>query len=512
MSGCRCRVSEPRVQARFLSVARSTVESMFESLSGAGVIAAALIAPPSGELITALAGIDPATVSESAQVDLMVAWERQAAFVAACAQPPIAAVAATAEADCTSCEERAAPEGVGRAEIGAALRISPIAAYCRQLVAEGLCGRLAMVGTALAAGDICYRQAQAIVEATAELSDEQAQAVARKVLGRAGRQTIGELRRALRRAVLASNPTSAKKRAAKALAERGLDWWTREDGMAEMRVVTSAADIMAMVAAVDTLARHDFGSTRDGSRILIAARRADALAQLVTATGAGTGGRPAATVAVTMDLPTALALADHPAELAGYGPIDAATARTLAADGCWRRMICEPLTGALLDLGHTSYQPSAALARYLKLRDVRCEFPGCGQPASRSHLDHTRPYRPNHPDGGGTDRNNMGALCDHHHQLKHRTGWRLRRDPDTEEATWTSPTGHTYRVQHHDHRSWEDELYSYPTSDDTGDIDDTEPHETNAINAITQEGEIGEMGGGHEMGDGQKSPFAAQPA
>ena len=54
--------------------------------------------------------------------------------------------------------------------------------------------------------------------------------------------------------------------------------------MAEMRVVTSAADILAMVNAVDAMARQDFGSTADGSRIPVAARRADALVHLVTAT------------------------------------------------------------------------------------------------------------------------------------------------------------------------------------------------------------------------------------
>ena len=140
-----------------------------------------------------------------------------------------------------------------------------------------------------------------------------------------------------------------------------------------------------------------------------------------------------------MDLATVLGFADNPADLAGYGPIDAATARALAADGKWRRLVFEPLTGALLDLGHTVYQPNAALTRYIQTRDVRCQFPHCNQPARRSHLDHTRKYDPDDPAGGRTDRNNLGALCEHHHLLKHRTGWTLRRDPDTEEATWTQP-------------------------------------------------------------------------
>jgi hypothetical protein len=248
--------------------------------------------------------------------------------------------------------------------------------------------------------------------------------------------------------------------------------------MAEMRVVTSAADILAMVNAVDAMARQDFGSTADGSRIPVAARRADALVHLVTAANGGAGdgvrsqaAKPKTMVHLTMDLATVLGFADNPADLAGYGPIDAATARALAADASWRRLVFEPLTGALLDLGHTVYQPNAALTRYIQARDVRCQFPHCNQPAHRSHLDHTRKYDPDDPAGGRTDRNNLGALCEHHHLLKHRRGWTLRRDPDTEEATWTSPSGHIYRVEHEDYRSF------YDYCDDLAYTDQPDPND-----------------------------------
>ncbi len=435
------------------------------------MIAAALIAPPSWEVIGALARIDPGRVNDSAQVDLIIAWERQAAYIAAMSQPALVAVAFTETND--GWDAPWEPEGSGRAEIGAALRLSPHVAEQRLLVATDLCGRLACVQVVLSAGEFSYGHAAAIVEATLHLSDEKALWVAVKVLPRARFQSVADLKRALRRAVLKADPQSAKERAAQAKAERRLDWWTLEDGMAEMRVVTSAADILAMVNAVDAMARQDFGSAADGSRIPVAARRADALVHLVTATdnattnnvtadGATADGvrskaaKPKAQVHLTMDLATVMGFADNPADLAGYGPIDPATARALAADGIWRRLVFEPLTGALLDLGHTVYKPNAALTRYIQTRDVRCQFPHCNQPAHRSHLDHTRKYNPADPSGGRTDRNNLGALCEHHHQLKHRSGWTLRRDPDTEEATWTSPSGHIYRVEHEDYRSFDD--------------------------------------------------------
>jgi hypothetical protein len=434
---------------------------MFDKLSAAGVIAAALIAPPGWEVIGALARIDPGLVNDSAQVDLIVAWERQAAYVAAMSQPALVAVAFTETNDGWDAPHE--PEGSGRAEVGAALRLSPHVAEQRLLVATDLCGRLACVQVVLSAGEISYWHATAIVEATLHLSDEKALWVAEKVLPRAKVQSVADLKRALRRAVLKADPKSAKERAAQAKAERRLDWWKLDDGMAEMRVVTSAADILAMVNAVDAMARQDFGSVADGSRIPVAARRADALVHLVTATnGAAADGvrsnavKPKVTVHLTMDLATVLGFADNPADLAGYGPIDPATARALVADGHWRRLVFEPLTGALLDLGHSVYKPNAALTRYIEARDVRCQFPHCNQPAHRSHLDHTRKYNPDDPAGGRTDRNNLGALCEHHHLLKHRSGWTLRRDPDTEEATWRSPSGHIYRVEHEDYRIFDD--------------------------------------------------------
>ena len=43
------------------------------------------------------------------------------------------------------------------------------------------------------------------------------------------------------------------------------------------------------------------------------------------------------TINVTIDLPTALGLANNPGQLAGYGPIPANIARQIAADGRWKR-------------------------------------------------------------------------------------------------------------------------------------------------------------------------------
>ena len=77
-------------------------------------------------------------------------------------------------------------------------------------MADELAGRLAMVAAALRLGELSYWQATAIVDATSQLSDDQAGWVARRVLPRARKQTLAQLRASLRRAVLAVAPHTAR--------------------------------------------------------------------------------------------------------------------------------------------------------------------------------------------------------------------------------------------------------------------------------------------------------------
>jgi hypothetical protein len=86
------------------------------------------------------------------------------------------------------------------------------------------------------------------------------------------------------------------------------------------------------------------------------------------------------------------------------------------------------------------YTPSAALDRYVRLRDRTCQFPGCNQPAEFTDLDHRIPFAT----GGRTTAANLWCLCRHHHRLKHEGGWQIHPNPDGTH-TWTSPTRRQYR-------------------------------------------------------------------
>jgi hypothetical protein len=154
------------------------------------------------------------------------------------------------------------------------------------------------------------------------------------------------------------------------------------------------------------------------------------------------GRRPAIQVVVGAD--TLLGLDDRPAQLTGYGPITAETARRLAADrsGTWRRLLTDPDTGQLLDIGERHYRPAQRLRDYVNARDRTCAFPTCSQPGYRCEYDHIRPFG----QGGRTNRSNGALACRRHNNCKNGTGWTYRRNPD-DSFSWTTPTGHSYPGQ-----------------------------------------------------------------
>ena len=125
-------------------------------------------------------------------------------------------------------------------------------------------------------------------------------------------------------------------------------------------------------------------------------------------------------------------------ELVGYGPITHGQARKIAAEGTWRRLVCDPLSGTLLDYGTTRYHPPESLKQFVVTRDQECGWFGCSQPAWRSQIDHAQPFSR----GGPTDEANLSALCHHHHRAKDGGGYRLTINSDRSK-TWTTPLGRT---------------------------------------------------------------------
>ena len=150
-------------------------------------------------------------------------------------------------------------------------------------------------------------------------------------------------------------------------------------------------------------------------------------------------------VRVTVDIATLLGLANDPAILDGYGPIDPDLARELAADGDWVRWVTDPVTGYLLDAG-TRRLPGAKLARFITSRDGRCAHPSCGVRARNCDIDHVPEYRVS----GRTRADQLTLTCPKHNRGRDAAGWQAKPadwgDPSAgPEPTWTTPLGQRYR-------------------------------------------------------------------
>ena len=97
-------------------------------------------------------------------------------------------------------------------ELSLALTLTGRSATAYLDFAVELVSRLPKTLAALEAGQIDIIRARIIAEATHMLSGEHAAAVEDRIFPRAGRQTSGQLRAALARAVLAADPGAARAR------------------------------------------------------------------------------------------------------------------------------------------------------------------------------------------------------------------------------------------------------------------------------------------------------------
>ena len=93
-----------------------------------------------------------------------------------------------------------------------------------------------MPGTvqALRAGSIDYLKARLIAEATRILTDADARAVEARILPLAGQQTLGQLRAAVSRAVLAVDPDAATRRREQAQQDPRVRRWQEDAGTAAL--------------------------------------------------------------------------------------------------------------------------------------------------------------------------------------------------------------------------------------------------------------------------------------
>lgn len=392
-------------------------------------------------------GVEPIQgLDDAALDDVITSYARMAGWAQANQSRALAELARRAEADPRR-------RGFVVDEIATSLHLSGGVAGTHLTRAVALDSHLAATREAWELGLLDERRVGVIVDGTRHLDADVAVSVEARVLSRAPEQTAARLRAAVKRAVIAADPAGAQERHERARAERRVSLYPEAEGMVTLAATMTAADGVACEQWLTSLAR---GLGSDDPRTMDA-RRSDLLVGLVTGwivAGEPSGdvqvvrpvtpGKPL--VQVTMDLDTLRGQGEHPADLAGYGPITADAARMIAADAVWVRLVTDPLSGALLDHGRTRYQPPAALADFVRARDVTCMFPGCSRTAASCEIDHTVPF----PHGPTSD-SNLHSLCVRHHHLKHEGDWTVVALSDGG-LEWTNPTGHAHVVQPRDYR------------------------------------------------------------
>ncbi len=428
----------------------------------------------------------------STLVEVVAAFRRVEAW--AVGQAAAAAAELATRPEMNPLDRVPVPSGAGRASglrapvvagTELALRLGISRASARRLVGIGTAvnGVLSATGEALTHGLIDWAKAGVIAEGVTGVPWQVAQAVEDAVLPRAPRRTANQLRGDVAAALQAVDPQDADRRHRRARAGRKVDHpQPLPDGMALIRAVLPADAAVRLDATLHAAAT---GAKAGGDPRTVDQLRADALDALTThawrlgaiggsasndhpvggaSSESGLGALVAmlgpfaasasrermrlshigrrAQVNVTVDLTTLMGLSDNPGTISGYGPVPAELARGLARDATWRRLVTDPVSGAVLDVATRRYRPPANLAELARLRHPACVNPICSVPAHACDADHHRPWTPSDPD---TSAANLGPLCRTDHLLKTHAGYQVRRVRDTLYEI-TTPTGHRYRT------------------------------------------------------------------
>jgi hypothetical protein len=321
-------------------------------------------------------------------------------------------------------------------EVAAELALTPMAAARRVGVAVEMTDRLPDTVGALDHGVLDLQKATLIAERTRVLDDATATAVEATVLAFAPGRTIRQIRDKLNREILKADPDGADARRQRAAQDAFVRFRPAPEGMAELLVYDRAENLRPVFDLLTTAARH---AKAAGSPARTGQLRAKALHDLILGPERE---RVVTELRVTIPASALAGASRQPGELHGYGPVTIQTLHDLAHSGnvFWRRIITDPVTGAVLDVGKRR-RHTRPLGEHVRTRDRHCVFPGCPRPAEDCQVDHTT----DHARGGPTTAANLGMLCQHHNLMKQATEWQLHQ-PRPGQYVWTSPTGTTYHV------------------------------------------------------------------
>ncbi len=402
-------------------------------------------APTAGELASLLAALALASpaAGDAARVDrIRVLEELKGAVSAAQAREAVVFKASQLA------RQRAAgvPAGdVGKgisAQVALARRESPHRAARLMGLAEALVAEMPHTMAALSAGVVSEWRATIVVKETACLSRHDRGVVDARLAGRLGSLSDRQVFAEARRHAYELDPLSFVTRGRKAVADRRVSIRPAPDTMAVVSALLPAAQGVALFAALrrDADSKRAAGDARSRGQLM-----ADTLVERVT--GQSCADAVPVEVRLVMTDRALFGSDSTAARLDGYGPIPAATARSLIRDldpdtRAWlRRLVTDPVTGRLAGMDTRRRLFQGHHRRVIEVRDEICRTPWCGAPIR--HGDHVVPVE----DDGQTSEPNGQGLCEACNHTKQAPGWRSRPDPvggAGESVQITTPTGHTY--------------------------------------------------------------------
>jgi hypothetical protein len=220
-------------------------------------------------------------LSDAQLIDAMVGFERLAGWAEARQARVLAEFARRRPGEDSTLVATDKPCAMSRFapdEVGLALKLARMTAKARLGRSVQLEQVLPETLALWQEGRLDERRVVAICDATHYLSAEKARAVQHRILGRAPDQTVGQLKAALKRAVIQVDPEGAAERYKAAHRERRVSVSEEQDGMASLWALMSAPDVQA---SFQWLTRLALGCGKDDPRSMDA-RRSDLAAALLS--------------------------------------------------------------------------------------------------------------------------------------------------------------------------------------------------------------------------------------
>ncbi len=325
------------------------------------------------------------------------------------------------------------------AEVGLLMGITTRAATRRIDAATALTSR-GQVWLALYDGVIDAAQAHKIVALLAEVPDPLREELEAKAIAYAQGHTTSQLHKKLLALTCDNDPDETMRK--EAVDRRGVEIIKGPHGMDTVVIHCSAEQAEAFMQTLDHRARRpDVPDPYDqGEDRTLTQKRADVLTGFLD-------DHCVYDIEVNVLIPADMLMGveTRGANLNG-SPCTHALAVHLAwsPDARWTRLVTDPLTGVLMDVGRTKYKIPKHVRDAVRLRDQTCRFPMCDNKAEYTDTDHVIPHRLSNT----TDPSGLEPECRCHHRGKTFGHWTLTTTSTfAMDTTWTGVLGHSYTTR-----------------------------------------------------------------